>query len=70
MSKSNTFIYVSINFDAQIAQNLTKFDFEVTDFQALEAYRGVCDGFSTIGHKLEHLQNTHRIQNRTINRYH
>ena len=70
MSISNTFIYVSINFDAQIAQNLTKFDFEVTDFQALEAYRRVCDGFLTIGHKLGHLQNTLRIQNHTINHRH
>ena len=48
MSISNTFIYISMNFDAQIAQNLTKFDFEVTDFEALEAYRRVWDGFLAI----------------------
>ena len=58
MSISNTFIYISINFDAQIAQNLTKFDFEITDFQALEAYRRVWDGFSAIFDKLGHLKNT------------
>ena len=62
--------YASINFYAQIAQNLTKFDFEVTDFQALEAYRRVYDGFLTIGHNLEHLQNTPRIQNHTNNYHH